>query len=257
MPVIKTEAIVLRTRPWRETSLIVDLLTRSNGRLGAVSRGARRGKSNTSAQLQPGAIVKVQLNIKPKASLATLTGVDLHVPPPATAARRNQLNDPGQLLVRSAYAGLYGEVLTHTRENDPHAADLFDIAAEFFTRLGATPHPGSVALHALFHLLAALGFGIDLPESKGKSNIEIDLLSGEYHISKQAAGPTGHGGFVITPRAHKALHAILFADTPPTIPRSVGPLLTRLIIQLFQTQLETRLKSARYIEEMVLQLLPK
>lgn len=36
-------AFILHTRPWRETSLIVDVLSRHHGRLGLVARG-RGGK---------------------------------------------------------------------------------------------------------------------------------------------------------------------------------------------------------------------
>ena len=46
-------AFVLHTRPWRETSLIVDILSRHHGRLGLVARGARRAGSALKARLIP------------------------------------------------------------------------------------------------------------------------------------------------------------------------------------------------------------
>lgn len=46
-------AFVLHTRPWRETSLIVDVLTRHHGRIGLVARGARRQTSSLKARLIP------------------------------------------------------------------------------------------------------------------------------------------------------------------------------------------------------------
>ena len=46
-------AFVLHTRPWRETSLIVDILSRHHGRLGLVARGARRAGAAVKARLIP------------------------------------------------------------------------------------------------------------------------------------------------------------------------------------------------------------
>jgi DNA repair protein RecO (recombination protein O) len=46
-------AFVLHSRPWRETSLIVDVLSRHHGRQGLVARGARRQTSGLKARLIP------------------------------------------------------------------------------------------------------------------------------------------------------------------------------------------------------------
>ena len=46
-------AFVLHSRPWRETSLIVDVLSRHHGRVGLVARGARRQTSSLKTRLIP------------------------------------------------------------------------------------------------------------------------------------------------------------------------------------------------------------
>lgn len=46
-------AYVLHSRPWRETSLVVDALSRHHGRVGLVARGARRPHSGLKARLIP------------------------------------------------------------------------------------------------------------------------------------------------------------------------------------------------------------
>ncbi len=46
-------AFVLHTRPWRETSLLVELLTLDAGRVGLVARGVRRASSGRKGLLQP------------------------------------------------------------------------------------------------------------------------------------------------------------------------------------------------------------
>lgn len=47
------EAFVLHSLAWRETSLVVEVFTRSEGRLGLVARGARRPRSAMRGLLQP------------------------------------------------------------------------------------------------------------------------------------------------------------------------------------------------------------
>ncbi|HRH81370.1 MAG TPA: DNA repair protein RecO [Thiobacillaceae bacterium] len=44
---------ILHARPWRETSLIVEVFTAGHGRLGLVARGARRPQSSLKARLLP------------------------------------------------------------------------------------------------------------------------------------------------------------------------------------------------------------
>jgi DNA repair protein RecO (recombination protein O) len=46
-------SFVLHSRPWRETSLIVDVLSRHHGRQGVVARGARRQTSGLKTRLIP------------------------------------------------------------------------------------------------------------------------------------------------------------------------------------------------------------
>ncbi|MFW6304111.1 MAG: DNA repair protein RecO [Candidatus Sumerlaeota bacterium] len=253
----ETPALVLQTRPWRETSLIVELLTRSRGRIGAIVRGAKRKGRSESANLQPGALINARLSIRPQVSLATLTGVDPVQPPPAVRARRAGLSDPAGLLARSAWAGLYGEILHQSRENDPHAETLFDTARQFFQELGETPHPGSAALSGLFLLLQAFGFGLDLSDTRSgvEDNIEIDLLAGTYLTTHESPGHGRRAAFVLSPKAFNALIHLLqkgVKEETPFVPRSAGPEIARLLVALFEAQLETRLRSARYLEEMVL-----
>ena len=52
MPARESEALVLRTYPFREGDLIVSFLARDQGRLRGVARGARRPKSRFGAGLE-------------------------------------------------------------------------------------------------------------------------------------------------------------------------------------------------------------
>ena len=67
-------ALVLHTRPWRETSLLVEVFSRGHGRLGLIARGARRPRSRMRALLQP--FIPLLLSWRGRGELATLTGAE-------------------------------------------------------------------------------------------------------------------------------------------------------------------------------------
>ncbi len=52
-PELQEPAYVLHRRPWRETSLMVDLFALNHGRMTVIARGANSAKSPLKAQLQP------------------------------------------------------------------------------------------------------------------------------------------------------------------------------------------------------------
>ena len=71
--IIRTEAVVLRSLDYGETSQIVTLLTREKGKLGVMAKGARRTKSQFGATLQPMAYTQVVFYYKPTRELQILS----------------------------------------------------------------------------------------------------------------------------------------------------------------------------------------
>lgn len=71
--IVRTEAIVLRSLNYGETSQIVTLYTREKGKLGVMAKGARRPKSSFGATLQPMAYTQVVFYYKPTRTLQTLS----------------------------------------------------------------------------------------------------------------------------------------------------------------------------------------
>jgi DNA repair protein RecO (recombination protein O) len=75
MRVLDQPAYVLHARPWRETSLIVDTLTRDHGRVSLVARGVSGPKRHAQrAALQP--LQSVRMDYLPRGELARLVGVE-------------------------------------------------------------------------------------------------------------------------------------------------------------------------------------
>src|SRR5580698_10502156 len=71
-------AFVLHSRPYRETSLLLECLTRDHGRLGVVARGVRSERSERGrlqrSQLEP--FQSLALDLQLRGELATLRGAE-------------------------------------------------------------------------------------------------------------------------------------------------------------------------------------
>lgn len=70
---------VIHRRPWRETSLQIDVFSLNHGRVDLVARGASASKSPLKAQLQP--FQPLLLDWTGRGSLKTLTQVDVRSAP--------------------------------------------------------------------------------------------------------------------------------------------------------------------------------
>ena len=71
--IVRTDAVVLRAFDYRETSTIATLLTRRDGVVSVLARGARRPKSRFGATLQPMSYIQVVYYVKDGRTLQTLT----------------------------------------------------------------------------------------------------------------------------------------------------------------------------------------
>ncbi|MGB9428363.1 MAG: DNA repair protein RecO [Gammaproteobacteria bacterium] len=146
-------AYVLHQHDWRETSRVVEILSREHGRLGAVARGARRAKSPWRAVLRP--FQPLLLSWTGGGELATLIGAE-----PAGAAH--------QFSGRTLMSGYYmNELLLRLLPRHDPQPDLFDRYAETLGRLPCAAAPALRVFEK--HLLAALGYGL---------NLERDAASG-------------------------------------------------------------------------------
>lgn len=124
MRIDQQPAYVLHARAYRETSLLLECLTRDHGRLGIIARGVRSERGRVlRATLEP--FQPLALDLLLRGELATLRSAE------PTAAPRRLLGDAG-------LAGLYANelVVRLTGRQDPHAA-LFDVYAEVLARLAA------------------------------------------------------------------------------------------------------------------------
>lgn len=140
-------AYVLHARPYRDTSIIVDLLTQDHGRITAVARGVRSSKGHKRQLLAP--FHRLLVNWQGKSSLKLLTGFE---------TEHHFL----QLMGNYLYSGFYlNELLVRLIPEQ-------DVQRDLFARYEATLYAFHLQrdLEPMLReferaLLDALGYGID------------------------------------------------------------------------------------------------
>ena len=190
------DGIVLSARPHGESSAVVQLLTRHQGRHAGLVRGGQGKRAR--GIYQPGNLVAANWTARLPEHLGNYACelVESH------AAR--VLDDPARLAALSAAAAVSETALP---EREPHAA-CFE---GFLALLAALPgdHWAEVYVRWELALLAELGFGLDLESCAAggandqlayvspKSGRAVSLAAGEPYRDKLLALPgflAGHGG---------------------------------------------------------------
>ena len=77
MAEIKTEALIIKTIPFKETSKIVRMYTRDKGKIAAIAKGASRSKSNFRGKLDPLNYIESIVYFKESREVQTLGEIDL------------------------------------------------------------------------------------------------------------------------------------------------------------------------------------
>jgi len=160
MRVEQQPGFVLHARAWRETSLLLEVLSRDFGRVGLVARGVRSARSRTPrALLQP--LTPLNLAWSGQGELATLTGAEVSGAPLALA---------GEALL----CGLYlNELVTRLLpRSEPHTG-IFAAYLATLQRLGAETNHAWPLRRFERDLIAELGYGLVL-EHEADSGMPLD-----------------------------------------------------------------------------------
>jgi DNA repair protein RecO (recombination protein O) len=147
--IIRTEALVLRSMDYRETSRIVTLFTRERGKITVLARGARQSKSRFGSTLQPLTYTQVVFYYKTTRSLQTLT----------ESSHMELFSALGQdlekLTIGLRLLELTGALMQEEQEN----AAAFNLLLEALRRLDTTPvHQANLLPYFQLRLAATLGF---------------------------------------------------------------------------------------------------
>ncbi len=192
---------VLHHWPYRDTSLLVEILTRDYGRIGLVARGAKRSRSRIYGVLQP--FIPLIVSWTGRGDLGTLTAAETYGPM-ASLGGRGMMNGfyVNELLVR----------LLH--RHDPHPK-LFEAYIEVLLRLEdltgdniSGPGLDSETVMNLLeqralrifekNLLRELGYGLVLDHDVVTGQPICQDARYDYHIEK---GPIPRVGTTNLPRS--------------------------------------------------------
>jgi DNA repair protein RecO (recombination protein O) len=151
MRIEQEAAYVLHARPWRETSLLVEVLAENHGRLGLVARGVQGPKKQVlRAALQP--LQHIRLDAVQRGELAQLVSAEALDAAPRLA---------GEAMLAAFYINEL--VMRLAPRQDPHG-DLYRVYAQTRSRLGGGDSLAWTLRRFERDLLEALGSGFDLAE---------------------------------------------------------------------------------------------
>ncbi len=165
-------AYILHRKPYRDTSLLLEVFSREYGRIGLVARGAQGKRSSLKALLQP--FQPLLLSWSGRGELQTLTAAEPngHIP---------MLN--GEALLGGFYLNEILMRLLH--RHDPHA-ELYDCYHETLTGLaGASELDWCLRLFER-DLLQELGYGLQLTHAATGEPLEAN----RYYCYNLEHGPS-------------------------------------------------------------------
>ena len=174
------DAFVLHIRPYRESSQLVEVYSRQEGRISILVRGSRSKRSNLKGILQPFTLLNIAWG--GKGQLKYLRSVE---------AQTHALPLPGDKL----YLGLYlNELLYRLLEHLTPYSDLFDCYKNTLLALAQGHAYEPILRRFELELLTALGYAIDF-EFDAMSQLPIQIESYYQLVAEQ--------GFVLTEFADK------------------------------------------------------
>lgn len=209
-------AFVLHTRPYRDTSLLVEVLTRDYGRLTLVARGQRQARQKARRPIQP--FTALLVSWQGRSDLKTLTAAENYT----TSAFLK-----GSYL----YSGLYANELLMRLLPQGDAQGAIFLAYQHLLRCLVEEDSLEVVLREFeFHLLEELGYGLDLGfEANSGAPILADgvyqYVSDSGFVAVDKNSPQAASGFV-----GKDLLAIASADYSQKETRRAAKRLARLAL---------------------------
>src|SRR5210317_728730 len=165
-------AFILHHRPFRDTSQILDVLTRDHGKVAVVARGSRGSKSRLAGVLRP--FLPLRVSWVAKSDLGTLTGAE------ASGAPANLRGDA----LLSAY--YVNELMLHFLHRHDPQPEIYELYTEAIQGLGSTDNVASSLRGFELELLGLLGYAVSLDHEAGTHR---DVEPERYYEYRVEQGP--------------------------------------------------------------------
>ena len=155
------ECFLLHQRPHGETSLIVDVFTKKNGKMSIIAKGAKKPKSKFFGYLTP--FTKLKITYTGRSELKTLTNID------------RDFSESTNSLSKTSYSLLYiNELLIRLLPKDAVHEDLFLLYESFLLKIHSGKNIELTLRSFELDMLEMLGYGLDF-ENEIDKNQSIDI----------------------------------------------------------------------------------
>ncbi|MBW9256381.1 MAG: DNA repair protein RecO [Candidatus Thiodiazotropha sp. (ex. Lucinisca nassula)] len=183
-------AYVLHRRDYQNSSLLLELFTPNEGRLPAIAKGAKSGRSNKAILLQP--FLPLRVSLSGRGEIKSLIEAE-------------QNGQPLKLIGERIYCGLYlNELIVRLIERGDPYPSLFVHYCHILVQLASDEPVGEILRQFELQLLSELGYGLLLDHTADSGDpIREELLynylveEGPIVSSSDSFGLKIHGSTLI------------------------------------------------------------
>ena len=206
---------ILHHRPFRDSSQILDLISRDHGKLSVVARGSRGARSRLKGVLRP--FMPLTLSWVIKSDLGTLTGAEVRGAP---------LSLSGDALLSGYYVN---ELILHFLHRHDPQPEIFDIYGHTIAALAAAGADIATCLRQFeMELLRQVGYALSLDHEFGSNNPLAAQQHYEYRVEQgPVAVSRSEGPLVFSGELLSAIAEQRFAE--PDVRRAANRLLRDVI----------------------------
>ena len=207
-------AYVLHHRPFRDSSQLLDVISRDYGKVSLVARGSRSAKSKLRGVLRPFQALRLSWFLR--SDLGTLTGAEIDAAP---------LSLSGDALMAAYYVNEL--VLNFLHRHDPQP-EIFDAYAQTLTALSRSDALAANLRVFEIELLRLLGYALNLEHD---ANLHEPIDTERFYEYRVEQGPVSvsrsDGPMVFAGSSLVAIAESQFDD--PAVLRDAGRLLREVI----------------------------
>jgi len=205
---------ILHHRPFRDSSQILDIVTRDYGKVALVARGSRGARSRLAGILRP--FLPLRLSWVAKSDLGTLTGAEASGPPAGMV---------GDAMLSAYYVN---ELLLHFLHRYDPQPEIFRLYEEVLHGLVGSPSVAASLRSFELEFLSLLGYAVNLNHEFASHDPLVDEQNYEYRMEQ---GPVrvdrSEGALVFPGSVLSGVNEQRFED--PDVLRAASRLLREII----------------------------
>lgn len=249
--IVTTEAIILKSRKFRDTSKLVTLYTEEFGKCTVVANGARRAKNKFGSALEPASCSSVTIYKYPNKDLHTLSAAETAVP------LRN-ITETFDLLT-TAMSML--ELIYTSQLDEDRNPDLYHLLRYALQVLNTMPeHPHALLAAFRLHLAAEMGFAVDAATCPESGETVTPDQAEEFVLSLADGAPyspplANRAGFRLPASALAALQYLVSVPLEEAPQYALAPgtetLLNDFFVRYFEYHLGKRMtqRTAKFLHD--------